>query len=88
MFQVNQRVQITAPNVLRMIEQRKASPTGTIVAIVPDSRWPIKVLLDDGQSFAIPFSFNGEVCNFNFSFMDDGRHNHGDLQPGLVVVNV
>lgn len=88
MFQVNQRVQVTAPNILRMIEQHKASSVGTVVAIVPGSRWPVKVLLDGGHSFAIPFCFDGEPIEFNFSFLNDGRHNHGDLEPGLKVVNV
>lgn len=88
MFQLNQRVQITAPTVLRMIEQRKASSIGTIVAIVPESRWPVKVLLDGGESFSVPFCFDGKVCDFNFSFTEDGRHDHRSLSPDLKVVNV
>lgn len=88
MFQLNQRVKITAPPLQQFIEDNKALSTGTVVAIVPNSPWPVKVMLDNGKSIAIPFSHNGERCDFNFSFTDDGRHNHGDLQPGLVVVNV
>lgn len=88
MFQVNQRVQIITPHLLRILEQRNISPAGTVVAIVPDSRWPVKVLLDGGEATAIRFSHNGNVIHSSLSFTVDGRYCHGDLQPGLVVVNV
>lgn len=83
MFQVGQRVRITAQSVLNFIAQYDASPVGTVVAIVPESRWPVKVMLDEGQAFAVPHD-----PQFNFSFTEDGRYDYRSLNADLEVVNV
>lgn len=83
MFQVGQRVRITAPHILRFIEQYKASPVGTVIAIITESRWPVKVMLDEGKAFSVPHS-----PEFNFSFTEDGRYDYRSLSADLEVVNV
>lgn len=88
MFQINQHVEITSPRLLEVLARRKSQPFGTVVAIDPQAEYPVKVRIDDGIGFQIPFTFNGEQCDYTFSFTLDGHHDHRSLSPDLKVVNV
>lgn len=88
MFQINQHVEITSPRLLEVLARRKSQPFGTVVAIDPQAEYPVKVRIDNDTGFQIPFTFNGEQCDYTFSFTRDGHHDHRSLSPDLKVVNV
>ncbi|AGF89351.1 hypothetical protein SP069_00025 [Salmonella phage SP069] len=88
MFQVNQHVEITSPRLLEVLARRKSKPFGIVVAVDPQAEYPVKVRITDDNGFQIPFTFDGEKCDFTFSFTMDGHHDHRSLSPDLKVVNV
>ncbi|EDK7779810.1 hypothetical protein CKS97_20090 [Salmonella enterica subsp. enterica serovar Java] len=87
MFQINQSVEITSPRLLEVLARRKSKPFGTVVAIDPQAEYPVKVHIDNDSGFQIPFTFNGEQCDYTFSFTLDGHHDHRSLSPDLKVVS-
>lgn len=86
-YRVGQHVEITDPQLIASLIRRNTKPFGQIVAIDSQAEYPVKVRIDDDPGFQIPFMVGGERCDYTFSFTTNGHHNHGDLQPGLVVVN-
>lgn len=88
MFQVNQHVEITSPRLLEVLARRKSQPFGTVVAVDPQAEYPVKVRITDDTGFQIPFTFDGEQCDYTFSFTMNGHHDHRSLTPDLKVVNV
>lgn len=88
MFKTGQHVEITSPRLLEILARRKSQPFGTVVAVDPQAEYPVKVRIADDTGFQIPFTFNGEQCNYTFSFTMNGHHDHRSLTPDLKVVNV
>jgi hypothetical protein len=88
MFKTGQHVEITSLRLLEILARRKSQPFGTVVAVDPQAEYPVKVRIADDTGFQIPFTFNGEQCNYTFSFTMNGHHDHRSLTPDLKVVNV
>lgn len=88
MFKTGQHVEITSPRLLEILARRKSQPFGTVVAIDPQAEYPVKVRIADDTGFQIPFTFDGEKCDYTFSFTMNGHHDHRSLKPDLKVVNV
>lgn len=88
MFKTGQHVEITSPRLLEILARRKSQPFGTVVAVDPQAEYPVKVRIDDDTGFQIPFTFDGEQCDYTFSFTMNGHHDHRSLTPDLKVVNV
>lgn len=88
MFKTGQHVEITSPRLLEVLARRKSKPFGTVVAVDPQAEYPVKVRITDDTGFQIPFTFDGEQCDYTFSFTMNGRHDHRSLTPDLKVVNV
>lgn len=88
MFKTGQHVEITSPRLLEILARRKSQPFGTVVAIDPQAEYPVKVRITDDTGFQIPFTFDGEQCDYTFSFTMNGHHDHRSLTPDLKVVNV
>lgn len=88
MFKTGQHVEITSPRLLEVLARRKSQPFGTVVAVDPQAEYPVKVRITDDTGFQIPFTFDGEQCNYTFSFTMNGHHDHRSLTPDLKVVNV
>lgn len=88
MFKTGQHVEITSPRLLEILARRKSQPFGTVVAVDPQAEYPVKVRIIDDTGFQIPFTFDGEQCDYTFSFTMNGHHNHRSLTPDLKVVNV
>lgn len=88
MFKTGQHVEITSPRLLEILARRKSQPFGTVVAVDPQAEYPVKVRITDDTGFQIPFTFDGEQCDYTFSFTMNGHHNHRSLTPDLKVVNV
>lgn len=88
MFKTGQHVEITSPRLLEILARRKSQPFGTVVAIDPQAEYPVKVRIADDTGFQIPFTFDGEQCDYTFSFTMNGHHDHRSLSPDLKVVNV
>lgn len=88
MFKTGQYVEITSPRLLEVLARRKSQPFGTVVAVDPQAEYPVKVRITDDTGFQIPFTFDGEPCDYTFSFTMNGHHDHRSLTPDLKVVNV
>lgn len=88
MFKTGQHVEITGPRLLEVLARRKSQPFGTVVAVDPQAEYPVKVRITDDTGFQIPFTFDGEQCDYTFSFTMNGYHDHRSLTPDLKVVNV
>lgn len=88
MFKTGQHVEITSPRLLEILARRKYQPFGTVVAVDPQAEYPVKVRITDDTGFQIPFTFDGEQCDYTFSFTMNGHHDHRSLTPDLKVVNV
>lgn len=88
MFKTGQHVEITSPRLLEILARRKSQPFGTVVAVDPQAEYPVKVRITDDTGFQIPFTFNGEQCDYTFSFTTNGHHDHRSLTPDLKVMNV
>lgn len=88
MFKIGQHVEITSPRLLEILARRKSQPFGTVVAVDPQAEYPVKVRITDDTGFQIPFAFDGEQCDYTFSFTMNGHHDHRSLTPDLKVVNV
>lgn len=88
MFKTGQHVEITSPRLLEILARRKSQPFGTVVAIDPQAEYPVKVRITNDTGFQIPFTFDGEQCDYTFSFTMNGHHDHRSLTPDLKVVNV
>lgn len=88
MFKTGQHVEITSPRLLEILARRKSQPFGTVVAVDPQAEYPVKVRITDDTEFQIPFTFDGEQCDYTFSFTMNGHHDHRSLTPDLKVVNV
>lgn len=88
MFKTGQHVEITNPQLLEILARRKSQPFGTVVAVDPQAEYPVKVRITDDTGFQIPFTFDGEQCDYTFSFTMNGHHDHRSLTPDLKVVNV
>lgn len=88
MFKTGQHVEITSPRLLEILARRKSQPFGTVVAVDPQAEYPVKVRITDDTGFQIPFTFDGEQCDYTFSFTMNGHHDHRSLIPDLKVVNV
>jgi len=88
MFKTGQHVEITSPQLLEVLARRKSQPFGTVVAVDPQAEYPVKVRIADDTGFQIPFTFDGEQCDYTFSFTMNGHHDHRSLTPDLKVVNV
>ena len=88
MFKTGQHVEITSPRLLEILARRKSQPFGTVVAVDPQTEYPVKVRITDDTGFQIPFTFDGEQCDYTFSFTMNGHHDHRSLTPDLKVVNV
>lgn len=88
MFKTGQHVEITSPRLLEVLARRKSQPFGTVVAVDPQAEYPVKVRIADDTGFQIPFTFDGEQCDYTFSFTMNGHHDHRSLIPDLKVVNV
>lgn len=88
MFKTGQHVEITSPRLLEVLARRKSQPFGTVVAVDPQAEYPVKVRIADDTGFQIPFTFDGEQCDYTFSFTMNGHHDHRSLTPDLKVVNV
>lgn len=88
MFKTGQHVEITNPRLLEILARRKSQPFGTVVAVDPQAEYPVKVRIADDTGFQIPFTFDGEQCDYTFSFTMNGHHDHRSLTPDLKVVNV
>lgn len=88
MFKTGQHVEITSPRLLEILARRKSQPFGTVVAVDPQAEYPVKVRIADDTGFQIPFTFDGEQCDYTFSFTMNGHHDHRSLTPDLKVVNV
>lgn len=88
MFKTGQHVEITSPRLLEILTRRKSQPFGTVVAVDPQAEYPVKVRITDDTGFQIPFTFDGEQCDYTFSFTMNGNHDHRGLTPDLKVVNV
>lgn len=88
MFKTGQHVEITSPRLLEILARRKSKPFGTVVAVDPQAEYPVKVRITDDTGFQIPFTFDGEQCDYTFSFTMIGHHDHRSLTPDLKVVNV
>lgn len=88
MFKTGQHVEITGPRLLEVLARRKSQPFGTVVAVDPQAEYPVKVRITDDTGFQIPFTFDGEQCDYTFSFTMNGHHDHRSLTPDLKVVNV
>lgn len=88
MFKTGQHVEITSPRLLEILARRKSQPFGTVVAVDPQAEYPVKVRITDDTGFQIPFTFDGEQCDYTFSFTMNGHHDHRTLTPDLKVVNV
>lgn len=88
MFKTGQHVEITSPRLLEILARRKSQPFGTVVAVDPQAEYPVKVRITDDTGFQIPFTFDGEQCDYTFSFTMNGHHDHRSLTPDLKVVNV
>lgn len=88
MFQINQHVEITSPRLLEVLARRKSQPFGTVVAVDPQAEYPVKVRITDDTGFQIPFTFDGEQCDYTFSFTMNGHHDRRSLTPDLKVMNV
>ena len=88
MFKTSQHVEITSPRLLEVLARRKSQPFGTVVAVDPQAEYPVKVRITDDTGFQIPFTFDGEQCDYTFSFTMNGHHDHRSLTPDLKVVNV
>lgn len=88
MFKTGQHVEITSPRLLEILARRKSQPFGTVVAVDPQAEYQVKVRIADDTGFQIPFTFDGEQCDYTFSFTMNGHHDHRSLTPDLKVVNV
>ena len=88
MFKTGQHVEITSPRLLEVLARRKSQPFCTVVAVDPQAEYPVKVRIADDTGFQIPFTFDGEQCDYTFSFTMNGHHDHRSLTPDLKVVNV
>ena len=88
MFKTGQHVEITSPRLLEILARRKSQPFGTVVAVDPQAEYPVKVRIADDTGFQILFTFDGEQCDYTFSFTMNGHHDHRSLTPDLKVVNV
>lgn len=88
MFKTGQHVEITSPRLLEILARRKSQPFGTVVAVDPQAEYPVKVRITDDTGFQIPFTLDGEQCDYTFSFTMNGHHDHRSLTPDLKVVNV
>lgn len=88
MFKTGQHVEITSPRLLEILARRKSQPFGTVVAVDPQAEYPVKVRITDDTGFQIPFTFDGEQCDYTFSFTTNGHHDHRSLSSDLKVVNV
>lgn len=88
MFKTGQHVEITSPRLLEILARRKSQPFGTVVAVDPQAEYPVKVRITDDTGFQIPFTFDGEQCDYTFSFTMNGHHDHRSLTPDLKVVDV
>lgn len=88
MFKTGQHVEITSPRLLEILARRKSQPFGTVVAVDPQAEYPVKVRITDDTGFQIPFTFDGEQCDYTFSFTMNGHHDHRSLTPDLKVVNL
>lgn len=88
MFKTGQHVEITSPRLLEILARRKSQPFGTVVAVDPQAEYPVKVRITDDTGFQIPFTFDGEQCDYTLSFTMNGHHDHRSLTPDLKVVNV
>lgn len=88
MFKTGQHVEITSPRLLEILARRKSQPFGTVVAVDPQAEYPVKVRIADDTGFQIPFTFDGEQCDYTFSFTMNGHHDHRSLTPDLKAVNV
>lgn len=88
MFKTGQHVEITSPRLLEVLARRKSQPFGTVVAVDPQAEYPVKVRIADDTGFQIPFTFDGEQCDYTFSFTMNGYHDHRSLTPDLKVMNV
>ncbi|MCZ9286998.1 hypothetical protein OM258_17740 [Escherichia albertii] len=88
MFKTGQHVEITSPRLLEILARRKSQPFGTVVAVDPQAEYPVKIRIIDDTGFQIPFTFDGEQCDYTFSFTMNGHHDHRSLTPDLKVVNV
>lgn len=88
MFKTGQHVEITSPRLLEILARRKSQPFGTVVAVDPQTEYPVKVRITDDTGFQIPFTFDGERCDYTFSFTWAGQHDHRSLSPDFAVLNV
>lgn len=61
MFKTGQHVEITSPRLLEILARRKSQPFGTVVAVDPQTEYPVKVRITDDTGFQIPFTFDGEL---------------------------
>ena len=87
-FKTGQHVETTSPRLLEILARRKSQPFGIVVAVDPQAEYPVKVRITDDTGFQIPFTFDGEQCDYTFSFTMNGHHDHRSLTPDLKVVNV
>lgn len=87
-YHAGQQVEITNPQLIDVLARRKTKPFGQIVAIDPQAEYPVKVRIIDDTGFQIPFLFNGEQCDYTFSFTWSGQHDHRSLSPDFAVLNV